>query len=103
MNNEDPLNRLIEHVLSIVESITIELKDQKQLSTDNDKRLALIDQRLAAAERILTRIEKVHNDDRFNNAKKDGGDIVRWAIIGFIGFTALGLIVTAAFNVLAKV
>ena len=103
MNNEDPLNRLVEHVLSIVESITIELKDQKQLSTDNDKRLALIDQRLAAAERILTRIEKVHNDDRLNNAKKDGGDIVRWAIIGFIGSTALGLIVTAAFNVLAKV
>lgn len=102
MNNEDPLERLIEHVLTIVESITIELKDQKKLSTDNDKRIALIDQRLSAAERILTRIEKIHNDDRFNKAKKDGSDTVRWAIIGFIGLTALGLIVTDAFNVLAK-
>lgn len=89
MTEDDKTNKLIEHLLKIVEAITMELKDHKHLLSSNDKTLALVDQRLKIAESILERVEKMQRHERVESASRVGSEKIKWAILSFVGGGAL--------------
>jgi hypothetical protein len=93
----------MEHILVIVESITLELKEHKRFISGNDKHIALVDQRLKIAESILNDIKKLQDNDRIESAGRNGGDRVKWAIIGIIGSSAIIGTITLIFNLVEKI
>lgn len=97
MTETEQTSKLIEHLLKIVEAITLELKDHKLIMSANDKNLALVDQRLQIAENMLARVEKMQSNERIEAASRVGGEKIKWAIIAFIG----GGLLTVIFKLLA--
>lgn len=91
MNNENE-TRLIEHLVSIVEMVTQEVKELKNAVNATDKDLALIDQRLKYAEELVERIRKLQNEERLTLAKQTGGDVVKWGMLGVLATGSVGVV-----------
>ena len=51
----------------------------------------------------LPDIKKLQDDDRIESAGRNGGDRVKWAIIGIIGSSAIIGTITLIFNLVEKI
>lgn len=89
---------LLEHLLSIVELITQELKDVKKEISVNDKDIALINLRLHAAEKLVKEIKAHQDSSKVINAEDKGANTVKWAIVALVGTSSLVLVIKEAFE-----
>ena len=89
---------LLEHLLSIVELITQELKDVRKEIAVNDKDIALINLRLHAAEKLVKEIKAHQDSSKVVTAEAKGAGTVKWAIITLIGTSGLAFVLKELFN-----
>lgn len=91
-------NLLLEHLVSIVELVTQELKETKKEISGNDKDIALINLRLHAAEKLVKDIKAYQDASKVVTAEAKGAGTVKWTIITLIGTSSLAFIIKEIFN-----